>query len=48
MQAIIQQKSTINTGLIELTPENLNDLVSAFAWLIAEDKKQNPELYKLK
>jgi hypothetical protein len=27
--------------------ENLAPLVDAFAWLIREDKKQNPELYKL-
>lgn len=30
----------------ELTSEERKRLVDVFAWLITEDKKQNPELYK--
>lgn len=48
MQAIIEQKAIVTNESVDLTPENLSDLVCAFAWLINEDKKQNPELYKLK
>ena len=29
-------------------PPDKQKLVEAFAWLIQEDKKQNPELYKIK
>ena len=31
---------------LTLTREDKQKLVSVFAWLIQEDKKQNPELYK--
>jgi hypothetical protein len=31
-----------------LTPEERQGLVAVFAWLIQEDKKQNPEFYKPK
>lgn len=31
---------------IPLTYEDRQKLISAFAWLIQEDKKQNPHLYK--
>ena len=31
-----------------LSLEEKQGLVAVFAWLIQEDKKQNPELYKLK
>ncbi|KND47467.1 MAG: hypothetical protein AB199_03495 [Parcubacteria bacterium C7867-004] len=31
-----------------LTLEDRGKLVSAFVWLIQEDKKQNPELYQIK
>ena len=30
----------------DLTQEERNRLVGAFAWLIKEDRKQHPELYK--
>ena len=36
---------------LEITDLSLDDrqsLVSVFAWLIQEDKKQNPDLYKSK
>lgn len=33
---------------IKLTNEDKQKLVSAFAWLIQEDKKQNPQFYKAK
>lgn len=32
----------------ELSLEDKQRLVGAFAWLIEEDKKQNPELYQIK
>ena len=31
---------------LSLSTEERQRLVGAFAWLIQEDKKQNPELYK--
>lgn len=30
----------------ELSPEERQNLVGVFAWLIQEDKKQNPDFYK--
>lgn len=33
---------------IKLNDEDISKLVKAFTWLIQEDKKQNPELYKKK
>jgi hypothetical protein len=32
--------------VLDLTPEERQRLVCAFVWLVTEDKKQNPELYK--
>jgi hypothetical protein len=32
----------------DLSIEDRQKLVGSFAWLIQEDKKQNPELYQLK
>jgi len=32
----------------DLTQEEKDNFVGAFAWLIKEDKKQNPHLYKKK
>ncbi len=49
MQKIVKEKETL--GSFKINNLSLNDkqnLVGAFAWLIQEDKKQNPELYKLK
>jgi len=34
--------------LDDLSPNDRQKLVGAFAWLIQEDKKQNPALYQLK
>ncbi|HNY35981.1 MAG TPA: hypothetical protein PLD14_01685 [Candidatus Pacearchaeota archaeon] len=34
--------------LNDLLINDKQKLVEVFAWLIQEDKKQNPELYKLK
>ena len=31
---------------LNLTPDERHNLVGAFAWLIRQDKKQNPERYK--
>ena len=33
---------------ITLTNEDISKLSNTFAWLIQEDKKQNPDLYKIK
>jgi hypothetical protein len=41
-----KQKVGIKFG--SLTAEEKNRLVGAFVWLIQEDKRQNPELYKPK
>lgn len=32
----------------EITSEDRQKLMNAFAWLIQEDKKQNPSFYQLK
>ena len=37
-----------NPKLLDLTPEERRNLVGAFIWLIEQDKKQNPHLYKVK
>ncbi len=42
------QKSKANLRIENLSIEDKQKLVGAFAWLIQEDKKQNPELYKNK
>ena len=36
-----------NRKVSDIPHEDFQKLVNAFAWLIQEDKKQNPELYKL-
>lgn len=48
MQTVATEKLERKSELYDLTTENISSLVSAFSWLIQEDKKQNPELYKLK
>lgn len=40
-------KNTDKKSLRDCTKEEIDRLVGAFAWLIKEDKKQNPHLYKL-
>jgi hypothetical protein len=44
----IKTEKPANTGKIwdKLSIEDKQKLVGAFAWLIQEDKKQNPALYK--
>ncbi len=42
---VIKQQS--DNGLNNLSFSDKQNLVDAFAWLIQEDKKQNPALYKL-
>ena len=33
---------------VPITNEDIQKLTNAFAWLIQEDKKQNPDLYRVK
>jgi hypothetical protein len=44
----ISQKSKTNSRIEKLSIEDKQKLVGAFAWLIQEDKKQNPEFYQHK
>ncbi len=50
MQEVInpQQKQNPALTINDLTLEDRNKLVGVFAWLIKEDKKQNPALYQIK
>ncbi len=49
MQDIVSIKETKKIFKIdELSLVDQQRLVSAFVWLIEEDKKQNPELYQIK
>ena len=49
MQEIVSSKETIKSFKIDALPlEDKQRLVGAFVWLIEEDKKQNPELYRKK
>ncbi len=49
MQEIATEQEPVDGSTIyELCLEDKQRLVDAFAWLIQEDKKQNPELYVLK
>ena len=49
MQETIPTQKLANSFKIDDLPLlDKQKLVSAFAWLIQEDKKQNPEFYKLK
>lgn len=41
----IDREKVENSRLNLVSPEDRQKLVGAFAWLIQEDKKQNPELY---
>ena len=48
MQEIVKEKKLQKGFKIDsLLLEDKQRLVDAFAWLIQEDKKQNPALYKL-
>ncbi len=49
MQEIInKQKQKPVSSFSDLSLEDKNKLVGAFAWLIKEDKKQNPAFYQIK
>lgn len=49
MQDAVEQKEALRDFKIDkLPPEDKQRLVDAFVWLIEEDKKQNPALYKTK
>jgi hypothetical protein len=49
MQEFVAEQELENGFRInKLSIEEKQNLVGVFAWLIQEDKKQNPELYKLK
>ena len=47
MQETIKVPQKVLT-ISDLSLEDRQKLVGAFAWLIQEDKKQNPALYQLK
>ena len=48
MQEIVtEQEPRKGFKIDELSPEEKQNLVGVFAWLIQEDKKQNPEFYNL-
>jgi hypothetical protein len=48
MQEIVTVKEPRKGFSIDdLSPEEKQNLVGVFAWLIQEDKKQNPKLYNL-
>ena len=47
MQEIVSTKEAIKSFQIDELPlEDRQRLVDVFAWLIVEDKKQNPALYQ--
>lgn len=45
---IIEDKPEKGLTIDDLPLEDRQNLVDVFAWLIKEDKKQNPALYNLK
>lgn len=48
MKDFDEQKQKTAPKIENLLPEDKNRLVGAFAWLLQEDKKQNPALYPIK
>ena len=46
--SIDTKKQKVNFSMQSISVEEKGRLVGAFAWLIKQDKKQNPELYQLK
>jgi len=44
----MQKNISIKKSIKDIPLEDKQRLIDAFAWLIQEDKKQNPTLYKLK
>ena len=47
MQSIVKQKNKPKINFKSFSVEEKQRLVGAFAWLIEQDKKQNPALYQL-
>ena len=47
-EAINQQELTGSSEILKLSTEDKQNLVGVFAWLIKEDKKQNPAYYEVK
>jgi uncharacterized protein YfaT (DUF1175 family) len=47
-EVIIPKEPSEGLKINELTIEDRQKLVNVFAWLIQEDKKQNPALYQIK
>lgn len=45
---IEEKNATTGFKMSSISLEDRQKLVGAFAWLIQEDKKQNPELYQPK
>jgi hypothetical protein len=49
MQEIVtEQKIISNSTIMNLSLEDKQKLVGVFAWLIEEDRKQNPTFYQIK
>ncbi len=47
-EPLIIKKPIESLKMVDLPTEDKSKLVTVFAWLIQEDKKQNPELYQPK
>jgi len=45
---VIKKETEKSFKINDLPLDDKQKLVGAFAWLIQEDKKQNPELYQIK
>lgn len=45
-ESVIEHKPRKGFRVRDLSIEDRQKLVSVFAWLMQEDKKQNPDLYK--
>lgn len=45
-ETVVKQNTTKGFQVKNLSLEDRKKLVSVFAWLMQEDKKQNPALYK--
>ena len=48
MEEILDNQQIIKSKTIALSLDERESLVGAFAWLIQEDKKQNPKIYQPK
>lgn len=47
-EIVVEKKPKEGFKIDNLSLEDKQKLVGAFVWLIQEDKKQNPALYKIK